>query len=411
MKVFLTEDFVNTLTVPEGRQRITISDAACLGLSLEIRSSGEGSWRYRYSLKGRQQCISLGLLSEIDITQARAHYFEVRQQIEIGIDPRIDLTVYETKQCPTFEDFVDRFYLPHIKTYKRCVSADVTLLNNHLLPQFGKLRLNEITQFGVSQFIAQKLSDGYKSSYCNRFLVLLGFCFSLALKWEIAGVRKNPARGVPLLKSNSKIERFLKEEEFERLLVAIRYSPNPLLKYFVPLALMTGARKRELLDAKWEDFDFEKNVWVIPITKSGRSRHVPLIPEVVAMLVKLREELPKLMDQCFLLEIPWVMPNPKTGKPFQSIFNSWNSARRAAGVADLRIHDLRHSFASALVNNGVPIYDVQKLLGHQDLRTTERYAHLAPGRLRDSASRVVKSYKIFPNAAEKELTPLLLLEE
>lgn len=399
---FLTEDVIRTLSIPEGRERITISDAACAGLSLELRKSGEGSWRYRYSASGKQECLSLGLLSEVDLPEARSRYFEFRRQIEAGIDPRADTASYKPRQCPTFGDYILRFYLPHIRTYKRCVTADETLLNNHLVPQFGPLKLNEITPYAIHEFVSKKLLEGYKPSYCNRFLVLLGFCFNLAMKWEIAGVNKNPVKAVPLLKCNNKIERFLKEDEFERLLIAIRGSVNPLLQYFVPLALMTGARKRELLDAKWQDFDFEKKVWVIPMTKSGRPRHVPLIPEVIVLLGRLREALPKLMDQKMLLEIPWVLPNPKTGKPFKSIFNSWNTARHEAGVDDLRIHDLRHSFASALVNNGVPIYDVQKLLGHQDVRTTERYAHLAPERLRDSAANVAKSYGGFPDFSENE---------
>ena len=89
--------------------------------------------------------------------------------------------------------------------------------------------------------------------------------------------------------------------------------------------------------------------------------------------------------------------NPKTGKPFVSIFNAWNTVRKKAGIENLRIHDLRHSFASALVNNGVPIYDVQKLLGHQSISTTERYSHLAPERLRSSASAASQFYlKIIP---------------
>jgi integrase len=78
---------------------------------------------------------------------------------------------------------------------------------------------------------------------------------------------------------------------------------------------------------------------------------------------------------------PWVFPNPATGKPYMEIFNAWNTARRKAGLPDLRIHDLRHSFASSLVNGGTPLYEVQKLLGHSSIRTTERYAHLAPERL------------------------------
>lgn len=398
----MTNEVIRGLRVPEGRLRITVSDAACLGLSLELRNSGEGSWRYRFSASGRQECLSLGLLSQVDLAEARVRYFECRQRIESGINPKLDNAGYKSQQCPTLDEFIDRQYLPHIKSYKRCITADMTLLNNHILPAFGASRLNEITPHNVNQFIAQKLSAGYKPSYCNRFLVLLGFCFNLALKWEVAGVQRNPVKAVSLLKCHNKIERYLKRDEHERLMREINKSPNPLLRYFVPLALMTGARKREILDARWQDFDFEKKVWVIPMTKSGKPRHVPLIPEVIMLLKQLRAYLPTLMDQKSLLENPWVLPNHRTGKPLRSIFHSWDTARKQAGVEDLRIHDLRHSFASALVNNGVPIYDVQHLLGHQDLRTTQRYAHLAPERLRNSAARVVMSYTNLSQSPEPE---------
>lgn len=91
--------------------------------------------------------------------------------------------------------------------------------------------------------------------------------------------------------------------------------------------------------------------------------------------------------------IPWVIPNCRTGKPFRSIFNSWDSARRKAGLEDVRIHDLQlHGHASVLVNLGVPIYDVQKLLGHKDVKTTQRYAHFSMERLRSSSSAVSGFY-------------------
>lgn len=393
MQFFLTDALINALVIPDDKDRVTVSDLGCPGLSLELRISGEGSWRYRYTVCKVQNCLTLGLFSELSLGQAREKYFEYRQLIESGEDPRRTMGSSSLKQCPTFETFVVSLYIPHIKSYKRCVSADETLLNNHLLPAFGQMKLNQVSHFSISQFVTEKLAAGYKPSYCNRFLVLLGFCFNLALKWDVPGVIKNPVKNIPLLKATNKIERFLKEDEFIKLSVAIHASPNPLLQYFVPLALLTGARKRELLDARWEDVDFQRGVWVIPFTKSGRPRHVPLVPEAIDLLQRLRRSLPSMMSQKPLLEIPWILPNPKTGKPFQSIFHSWDTARRQAGCPDLRIHDLRHSFASSLVNHGVPIYDVKELLGHRDIKTTERYAHLSPERLRGSASAVVKSYQ------------------
>ena len=148
----------------------------------------------------------------------------------------------------------------------------------------------------------------------------------------------------------------------------------------VPMLILTGARKREVLDAKWEDFDVVRKQWRIPVTKTGRPRHVPLSDGVLQLL----DSIPH--DDC-----PWVFANPKTRKPFVSIFTAWNTARKRAELSEVRIHDLRHSFASFLVNAGRSLYEVQKILGHTQVKTTQRYAHLSQDTLLDAANEVSKA--------------------
>lgn len=390
MKVLLNERLIDSLRQTRSPIRSTVSDLAIKGLSLEIRPSGEGSWRYRYTYEGKQECATIGLLSQLCLSEARILALEFLDKIQHGHNPAIEqrrLTTLENP-CPTYEDFINSYYLPHIRTYKRCLTADITLLQNHLLPVFGQKRMNQITREDVLIFQSEKQSAGYTSGYCNRFLVLLSFCFNLAMKWEIPQITKNPVKLVSLLKVNNKKQRFLRPNEYVKLMDAINKSPNLMLKYFVPLALLTGLRKREILDAKWEHIDWENKIWLVPRSKSGYARRIPLNSESIAILLDLQKNLPDLLCQHGFFENPWVIPNLKTGKPFISIFNSWDSARRLAGLSDFRIHDLRHSFASALVNQGVPIYDVQKLLGHSDIKTTERYAHLSIDRLRHSTTAV-----------------------
>jgi integrase len=386
MKIYLDNIVLANLKVPQGKSRITVSDKACPGLSIELRSPGGASWRMRYSYEKIQQCITLGDANVLSLDEARHLALTIKEQLRLGKDPALVLKATRQGNCPTFAEFITNHYLPHIRSYKRCVSADETLLDNHLLPSFGKKRLNQITRYEVVEFLQSKVLAGYKPGYCNRFLVLLGFCFNLAMKWEVPGVKDNPVKGVALLKNHNKTERCLQAWEIESLLKALDESPNSLLRYFVPLALLTGARKRELLDARWRDFDFQAKVWRIPMTKSGRPLLVPLSDQACQLLLDLHHKLPTLLEKRSPIEVEWVFPNPKTNKPFVSIFNAWNTARVKAGLSGLRIHDLRHSFASALVNHGIPIYDVQKLLGHQSIKTTERYSHLSPDRLRQSAS-------------------------
>jgi integrase len=178
------------------------------------------------------------------------------------------------------------------------------------------------------------------------------------------------------MEENNKMERYLSVEEAERLYGAVCKSENSMLKYIVPMLILTGARKREVLDARWEDFDLGRRAWRIPISKSGKARHVPLSDGALALLAT----MPRNMD------CKWAFANPETSKPYVSIFNAWNTARKSVGLSDVRMHDLRHSFASLLINSGRTLYEVQHILGHTQVKTTQRYAHLSQDTLLAAAN-------------------------
>ena len=213
---------------------------------------------------------------------------------------------------------------------------------------------------------------------CNRFLILLRYMFNVALKSGEMGITKNPMAGYPLMKEDNKYERFLTKVEAQVLFEALKLSGNKMLQYIIPLLLLTGARKREVLDARWVDFDFERNSWRIHTTKLGCARHVPLSDGPIILL----KSVPRFAS------CPWAFPNPQTKLPFTSIFFAWDSARKAAGLGDVRIHDLRHSFASFLVNAGRSLYEIQHLLGHTQIKTTARYSHLSKDTLLDTTNSV-----------------------
>ena len=392
MRLSLNSDLLAELEVPDGKSRLTISDRICPGLSLEIRKPGGSSWRIRYSYQKEQRCVTLGKGYQLSLDQARKIAIKIKDLLKNNQDPSYSLQKILPQRGLTFGDFIDTHYYPYIESYKKCPSADKTLLNNHLLPVFGKIQMTQIRRVMVIEFMQSKVNAGYKPGYCNRFLVLLNYCFSLAQKWELIDLKENPIKGISLLKNSSRPEKFLQKNEHDELINAVGQSSNPLLKYFVPFALLTGARKREILDAKWSQVNFENQSWFIPMTKSGKGLTVPLTSQAIDLLNTLKRELSNIFPEKGEDSIEWLFPNPKTGKPFKSIFNAWNTARIKAGLPDLRIHDLRHSFASALVNSGIPIYDVQKLLGHQSVKTTERYSHLSQDRLRESSSKASKFY-------------------
>ena len=146
----------------------------------------------------------------------------------------------------------------------------------------------------------------------------------------------------------------------------------------IKLLLLTGARKREILDARWEDIDLSLGTLKIPLSKSGKPRYIVL--SLVA--VDLLKSIPRLTSA------PWVFVNEITRRPPRSIFYAWDTIRRRVGIENVRLHDLRHSYASFLVNSGHSLYEVQSLLGHANASMTQRYAHLSQGRLRDAANSV-----------------------
>lgn len=163
------------------------------------------------------------------------------------------------------------------------------------------------------------------------------------------------------------------------------------------MLLLTGARRGEVLHAKWEDFDTKTMTWRIPISKSGKARHVPMSAGVINIL----DTIPRIKD------CPYVFANPKTQKPFKQPFQAWDTARKKAGLSDVRMHDLRHSFASFLVNAGKDLYVVQKILGHTQVKTTQRYAHLSQDTLLAAANDVSMLININPSqtAANDEQLP------
>ncbi len=146
----------------------------------------------------------------------------------------------------------------------------------------------------------------------------------------------------------------------------------------VKLLLLTGGRKSEILKAQWVHIHLERRFLTVPESKSGKPRHIPPSDAAVAVL----RSIPRVPG------CPWPFPGRVSGKPLSDIYLFWDKLRRTLGLHDVRIHDLRHTFASMLVNAGHPLYEVQKLLGHSDPCTTMRYAHLGQASLSAAAQTV-----------------------
>ncbi len=377
--IALTNAFVKTATCLDGKGKTEYTDLDCKGLFLEVRKSSGATYYLRYTNdRGRQRQYRIGDSTAISLAQVRQKAQQTKGQIAMGEDPCDEKAA--AKQMPTFAQFVEDQYIPFIKSYKRSWETDVSLLNNHLLPRFGKLYMDDIDRQDIVKMHSDRRAAGAAPGSANRLLILTRYIFNLAVRWEVPGIKVNPTKGVPLMETNNNIAHYLSVEEAHRLYDAVCVSDNKMLRFIVPMLILTGARKREVLDAKWEDFDLTRQAWRIPMTKSGHARHVPLSDGAIGIL----NSIPRT-------DSAWTFANPKTQLPYVSIFCSWDTARKQAGLADVRIHDLRHSFASLLVNSGRTLYEVQHILGHTQVKTTQRYAHLSQDTLLDASNAATRA--------------------
>jgi integrase len=364
--VTLSAEFVRNAVCPEGKAKENYYDTAITGFILEVRASGGKTYALRYKDPHKKQIQhKIGDAKSISFDKARNAAQIIRSRVVLGEDPSAEKRI--KRMVPTLAEFYNDRYLPFAKAEKRSYLTDVSYLRCHLLPRFGNCHLDTITHQDIIEFHHGMKANGFAMATANKALILIKYLMNLAMRWGIPGVKSNPAIGVKLYEANNARERFLTQEETQRLYSELQKSVNPQLKYIVALLLLLGCRKRELLDSRWTDFDLDRRTWKIPLAKSGRSRHVPLSKAALEILA----QLPR-WDNC-----PFVVPNPHTLKPYASIQRSWDIARKAAGLPDVRCHDIRHTHASNLVNSGRSIYEVAKILGHSQLKTTQRYAHLS----------------------------------
>jgi integrase len=354
----------------EGSAKTDYYDTAITGFILTVSASGSKVFSLRYRDQyGKQRQHKIGDAKSITFDKARLQAQKLRSKVVLGENPAEDRQAL--RKVPTLGEFVADVYLPHVRQHRRNFQSTISFLNHHILPRFGSKHLDAITSEMISEAHIELRNKGYALAMANKLPILFKIMYNIGRKKKIQGTSINPANDVVMFVANNAKERFLSVDETQKLQVALEQSDNTQLKYIVPLMLMFGCRKRELLDAKWVDFDLERRNWHIPMSKNGKARNIPISSKALELLQKL-----PTWEGC-----PFVVPNPETKKPFGNLYCSWNTARIRAGLPEVRMHDLRHSFASNLVNSGQSIYVVSKLLGHSQIKTTARYSHLSDATL------------------------------
>ncbi|KRA82546.1 tyrosine-type recombinase/integrase [Altererythrobacter sp. Root672] len=354
-------------TCPEGETKQVYTDTITTGFLLEVRPNGGKTYYLRYTDSGgRLRQHKIARYEDVTFDQARKVAKRLRSEVTLGGDPAAQKA--EKKAIPTYTKLAER-HIAYAKTYQRSSSSSATerVIQLHIEPRFGRLRLDEIKSQDIAKHLAEKRESGLALATVEKIRVTMHRSFELGGKWGIPGSQPNPVKGIARPKFNNARERYLTAEEAKRLHKAVAASSNPQLQNIVGLLLLTGARKRELLDAKWQHVDVERKAWLIPDSKTGKARHVPLSQAAIDII----KQLPKF-DKC-----PWLLPSLDTREPFVDLKRAWTTARDQAGLPGLRIHDLRHSAASFMINAGIDLFAVGRILGHTDHQSTMRYSHLA----------------------------------
>ncbi len=395
----ITRSLVQKLPpLAEGAAKQRIFDDRLVGFIAEQRRSTV-TFYFRYKdARGRQHEVRLGRLGDVTVDQARRRAEQLKAEVSLGGDPVAEKA--KLKSVPTVEEFARDRYLPHVQERQRAAHNVEAYLRLRILPAIGRKALDEVTQQDVADLRRRLVAEGLAAGTCNRHLATLRAMFNQALKWELYE-GKNPASSPGMLREQHR-DKYLSPAETQVLFRALAADKDETAAAVLALLIVTGARRGEALKAKWENVDLERCILTVPRSKSGRTRHIPLSPVAAAILQR------QFAKRSIHPENPHVFPSARLpGKPVEGVRGAWIRAKKAAGLpADLRIHDLRHSFASALANAGTPLNEIGTVLGHTQLATTLRYAHHAPQRLIDTATVASRAWNLLaapaPTASEAE---------
>jgi integrase len=375
----LTEKQLLKLKCPEKGNEIHF-DGEIPGLGARITAAGVISFVLQYRINGRERRYTIGRHPDFSVAGARDEALRLRSEIAKGHDPLGGREAQ--REAPTIDDMADD-YLEFSKAHKResSIRNDKQMLDNIIKPKLGKIRVAAVTPRDIESLHSALKKTPYRG---NRALALLKTMFNWAIRQEWRS--DNPAKGIEKF-PEEKRERWLQEKELEQLTAALDAHPYQDAANCIRLILLTGCRKSEALSAAWWQFDLGRSTWTKPSahTKQKKIHYVPLSKAASHLLTEMKEKpKAKVSPQDYLF------PGKFKGSHLQDLKSDWKLLTAAAKLENVRVHDLRHTFASHLASSGVPLAVVGKLLGHTQSTTTERYAHLAESPLREATELMGK---------------------
>lgn len=368
-------------------------DDAMPGFGLRVKPSGAKSYIIQYRRGAVSKRMTIGSSALLRLEQARERARRFLLAAKDGRDPAVER--HETRTAPNISDLADRYLAEHAELRKKpsSLSADRRNITNHVRPLLGKLRVQDVTSEHIDQFLrdvqagitAKDERLGRRSrrivrggaGVANRCAALLSKMLNLAERWKLRPVGSNPCRGLEKFRER-KVERMLSTEELGRLGDALaKYTRSPFAVAAIKLLAFTGARLGEVLSLRWEWIDFERGEARLPDSKTGaKTLHLP--PPALTVL----SELPRMEGN------PHVIIGARDGAALVNLEKPWRMIRNVAGLDDVRLHDLRHAFASVAASSGMGLPIIGKMLGQSQAATTARYAHLANDPVKAAAASV-----------------------
>ena len=394
MKVKITKRAVEAIA--PGARDVFLWDTELPGFGCKITPRAARVYVLQYWAGERARRYTLGRHGvTMTAEEARREAKRLRGVVADGGDPAAARDA--DRKAPALEAFAERYLAEHASVKKKPASAaaDARNLRKHILPALGRMKIGDITRTHVARLHHDMRAKPYLA---NRCLALLSKMFNLAEKWGLRPDGTNPTRHVEKYREK-KIERFLSEAELARLGAVLakaeRSEEHPSVVAAVRLLIFTGCRRAEILKLEWEHVDFERACLRLPDSKTG-AKVVPLGAPALDLLSGLAR----------VEGNPYVLPGKVPGRPYIGIGKAWRRLRARAGLADVRLHDLRHSFASTAAGMGESLVLIGSILGHAKLATTARYAHLSNDPRQAAADRISRRLAAMLEGKQGEVVPL-----
>jgi integrase len=377
-RIRITKREVDAVRQPETGE-LKLWDQELRGFGLRIRAGGTKSYILQYrNAEGRTRRLTVGLCGRLTPEEARRMARQLLAAVERGEDPTQDLQ--DNRRAPTVAEFAVQYMELHARPKKkpRSVEKDEAILRLYILPALASRKLAAVTAADVARLHRDL---GAHPVQANRVVALLSKMCSLAEVWEMRPRGSNPCRGLRRYAERRR-ERFLSYSEFSRLgeVLAVieaegREAPAAILA--IRLLALTGARRDEILTLRWDFVDLERGVLRLPDSKTG-AKIIPL----GAAAAQLLAAAPRMKDN------PYVCPGRRSGGRLVGLQDPWQRIRERASLPGVRLHDLRHSWASTGAAGGLGLPIIGKILGHLHPITTHRYTHFCDDPLRAAADRV-----------------------